>query len=240
MRFWEIDTIRGIAVVLMVIFNWSFALSYFAVYTIDGGTLFWFWFPRILGAMFIFIAGVSFSVSYSKLRDKRKSWVYRKYFLRGAKILGLGLLITLVTWIFVPRAAILFGILHLIGISIMLAPLFRNYGKLNMTLGILFIAIGVYFQSLTVTSSWLLWLGLKPENFYTFDYFPIFPWFGIVLLGIFAGGGLYAKGKRRFDIGEKPGVAGILSFLGRHSLVIYLIHQPILIAVLYALGFTLF
>ena len=241
-RYREIDFLRGLAVVLMVIFNYAFTLAYFQIYAVAGGWLFWFLFPRIIASIFIFLAGVSFTLSYSRISKKSGSYIYKKYFIRGAKIFLLGLLITAATWIFVPQGAIIFGILHLIGISIIIAPLFRNFKRANLFLGLLFIIIGIYLQNFTIQNLWLSWLGLIPKNFYTFDYFPIFPWFGVILLGIFAGNTLYANGKRRFQIRDFSSAMPINFFqkLGRNSLLIYLLHQPILIAVLYVLGFTLF
>jgi uncharacterized membrane protein len=244
MRYWEIDFLRGLALVLMLVFNYAYALALFNIYSVRGGWLFWFLFPHVIGAMFVFLVGVSFTISYSKLKKKGTRDVYKKYLLRGSKIFGLGLLITLVTWIFARDATIFFGVLHLIGISVMLAPLFRKFTKTNLWLGLLLIAVGIYLRNLSVSYPvsypWLLWLGLMPENFQTLDYFPLLPWFGVVLLGIFAGNTLYAKGKRMFRIREMSHGAGLLCFLGRHSLIIYLLHQPVLIAILYALGFSPF
>ncbi len=239
-RFWEIDAARGLAIVLMVIFNYSFTLAYFRVYSITDIYFFWFWFPRLVGAMFIFIAGVSFAVSYSRIRGKNKGEkIYKKYLLRGGKIFGLGLLITAATWIFVPASAIYFGILHLIGLSVILAIFFRNFTKATLWVGLLLIAIGIYLQTFTVPYTYLLWLGIVPAGFYTLDYFPLLPWSGFMLLGMYAGNRLYPK-RRKFTIGKGPGGVGLFSLLGRHSLLIYILHQPVLLAVLYALGFSLF
>ncbi|NIM47536.1 MAG: DUF1624 domain-containing protein, partial [Candidatus Aenigmarchaeota archaeon] len=87
--------------------------------------------------------------------------------------------------------------------------------------------------------SWLLWLGFTPKNYYTFDYFPILPWFGITLLGIYFGNLLYKNGKRRFKIKDVSNVSIVkfLTFLGRKSLIIYLVHQPLLVIFLLILGF---
>ncbi len=242
MRYWEIDGVRGFAVILMVIFNWAFALQYFLIYSV-GGWLFWWLFPRAIATMFIVIAGISFAISYSKMKtekEKTKTAVYKKYIFRGGKIFLLGMLATLATWLFSPQGTILFGILHLLGVAIMLAPIFRNLGRWNLVFGIIFIVIGVALQTFIVSYPWLLWAGIRPENFYTFDYFPLFPWLGVFLIGMFAGNELYKNGKRRFNIFHEPATTKPLSYLGRHSLLIYVLHQPVLIAVLYILGYSLF
>jgi len=79
-----------------------------------------------------------------------------------------------------------------------------------------------------------MWLGFIQEGAYALDYFPVLPWFGLVLLGIYYGGVLYPEGKRSFSLKEKSNVATrFLGFLGRNSLKIYLVHQPIILAFLY-------
>ena len=66
MRFWEIDAVRGIAVILMVLFNYAFALDYLRIYTLTEGWGFWWLFPRIVAGTFIFLAGISLTISCSR------------------------------------------------------------------------------------------------------------------------------------------------------------------------------
>jgi uncharacterized membrane protein len=83
----------------------------------------------------------------------------------------------------------------------------------------------------------LLPFGVVPENLIMPDYRPLIPWFGVVLLGIFAGNVVYGSGRRpALFAGKAPTFARPLLPLGRNSLFIYLIHQPILVALLAALG----
>jgi uncharacterized membrane protein len=81
---------------------------------------------------------------------------------------------------------------------------------------------------------WLFWLGFEPANHVYVDYFPLLPWFGVVLLGIFAGYTLYGRSGRRFGLPDLSAwqPVEILQGLGAHSLKIYLIHQPVLFAIL--------
>jgi uncharacterized membrane protein len=237
-RLWEVDFSRGIAIILMIIFNYSFALKYLNIFTIADGLLYWYIFPRFIGGMFIFIAGLSLTL----MHRQNKEVAHKKFFSRGLKIFGLGILITIITYLTFPQAFILFGILHFIGISIILGQFFLKFRKLNLLLGLLLIIIGFYLQSLNFDFKWLLWLGFTPNNFYTFDYWPILPWFGVTLLGIFLGNMLYREGKRNFKIKDLSNLSVVkfLSFLGRNSLTIYLLHQPLLIFVLMLLGFKIF
>jgi uncharacterized membrane protein len=237
-RFWEVDFARGLAVVLMVTFNWLFALGYMNIFIAEGGWLFWWLFPRAIASAFIFIAGLSFSLSYSRIKNSRAN-IWKKYGLRGGKIFLLGILATLATWLLFPEETIVFGILHLLGIAIILAPIFRNMGRWNLMIGLLCIFAGMLLQNIRLKTYLLFWLGLPPAGFQTFDYFPLLPWFGVFLIGIFAGNILYRNGKRQFKPLNQSKIFQPLNFLGRHSLVIYIVHQPILIGILYLLGYHL-
>lgn len=228
MRFWEIDFVRGLAIVFMVLFNYAFALDYLHIYTLADGWLFWFLFPRVVAGTFILISGVATYVSYQKKKDTNRR------IMRGAVVFGWGLLITLATFILVPNETIWFGILHLIGLSIMLSPLFMKLGRKNLVIGLALMFIGFYLNYPVINTHLLLPVGFVPANFAALDYFPLMPWLGVFLIGMFLGGELYTKGKRRFKIGN-PRIE-IISLLGRHSLFIYLIHQPLLLLALYLLG----
>lgn len=235
-RFWEIDFSRGAAIIMMMVFHFLYDINYFGVYNIILHSGFWWIFAHITAGIFIFLFGISLTISYSRARiTKTKKQLRLKYLGRGLKIFSLGLIITLITYVFLNQGLIIFGILHLIGISVILVYPLLKYRVLNLLLGILFIAFGFYISGFTFSFPWLLWLGLKPAYFYTLDYFPIFPWLGLTLLGLFIGNTFYKNSKRQFRIPElsriKP--VGSLCFLGRHSLIIYLFHQPMLVAFLY-------
>jgi uncharacterized membrane protein len=80
---------------------------------------------------------------------------------------------------------------------------------------------------------WLVWLGFRPHGFHSIDYIPLLPWFGIFLLGIFMGDTFYGEGKRGFKFPELDNwVAGKICFIGRHSLMIYMTHQIVIIFIL--------
>ncbi len=239
-RFWEIDFLRGIAVILMIIFNYMFALAFLNIYKIGESWFYWYLFPRIIAGMFILIAGTSMVLGYNKLNKSEE--IYSKFFSRGLKIFSLGLGITVVTWIFVPQAYIAFGILHLIGLSTILAIPFLKFRKLNLVLGLLIILSGLYLQNLRFDFFELVWLGFIPKNFYTLDYFPLLPWFGVMLIGLLLGNTFYHKGQRKFKIKNLESASMIkqICFLGRNSLPLYLIHQPVLILFLILLGFRVF
>lgn len=244
-RFWEIDLLRGWAVLLMIAYHFIFDLYFFGIYSfINYSGIYWF-FPRIIAFIFIFLVGVSLYLSYTRADILgyycEERYFFFKYLKRGIWIFFLGILITLVTWIFIKEEFIIFGILHFIGLAIILQyPFlrFKRYKYLSLISGLVFISTGLYLNTFTFNFLWLIWMGFIPPNLVTVDYFPLLPWLGVVSLGIFAGSILYRNYQRRFKLRDlsryKPVKAFI--FFGRHSLIIYFIHQPILIAFLYLMG----
>lgn len=228
-RFWEIDAMRGVAIVLMILFHLAFDLNYFTQYKLDFGWLFWFLFPRLIAFIFIIVSGIALTLSYNRSKDPVK-----KFAMRGLKIFSLGLLITAMTFLLFPQETILFGVLHFIGIATILSLPFVKMKKQNLAIGLLVVLLGVYLDSLSLGLSWLSWI--IPSNFVTFDYFPLFPWFGVTLIGMATGNSLYPKARRWFKIRQANRLEGFFALLGRNSLIIYFFHQPLIILILFLLG----
>lgn len=232
-RIQTLDLIRGIDIVLMIMFNYTVTLSYFRLIHIPFDFLYGFVFPRAIASVFIFLSGVAAHVSF----EKRKDDFSRKYFIRGVKLIVFAVFITLFTYRFVPERTIYFGILHFFAASSFLVPFFIKYNKLNLVAGLLIAFPGFYLQLTEFDFSYLFWLGFAPENFSTFDYFPLIPWLGVLMLGVYSGKYIV---KRTANIKYESRFAGAFMFFGKNSLNIYLIHQPMLILLLIALGFKLF
>ena len=236
-RFWEIDFLRGIAIILMIVYHLIFDLNYFGLYTtnLDSPPVLLFLYP--ISTTFLLLVGISLTVSYSRAQQKlSKRQLQVKFFKRGTGVFGLGLIITLVTWVYPHNGFIVFGVLHCIGLSILLAyPLIR-FRNLSLILGVLCVILGVFLRiTVVVDFPWLLGLGFVPSHFYTLDYFPLLPWFGVVLIGVFLGNLLYHNNTRKFSLKNHSQiiVSRGLCFLGRHSLIIYLLHQLIIVGLLY-------
>jgi uncharacterized membrane protein len=241
-RFWEVDFLRGMAIVLMVLFHMVFDLNYFGVYEVELATGFWFYLARFTALLFLLLVGVSLTLSHTRARLLGQEDRFRfRLMKRGLWILSLAMGVTLVTYLFIGRGFIIFGVLHLIGISLLLAYPFLRLHGVNFILGLLLILVGSVLQSLSVDFPWLLWLGLAPMDFHSVDYFPLLPWFGVILIGVAFGDLFYQGYRRRIPAPDLAGSSLIrwLAFLGRNSLAIYLAHQPVLIGLLYLGGVRL-
>ncbi|UCD14170.1 MAG: DUF1624 domain-containing protein [Thermoplasmatales archaeon] len=237
-RFWEIDLLRGIAVVMLIFFHFLYDLNFFDIYKLSLYSGYFLIYVYTGGALFLSLIGVSLTLSYARAKKNfTKKQLQLKYLKRGLKIFGLGMIITLATRICLGEGFIVFGALHCIGASIILAYPFLRLRYQNFLLGIILILIGIVLKNFTFDFYWLIWLGFTPTQFYTVDYFPLLPWFGVVLIGAFIGNSLYPKYKRRFALKDfsKFRFIQLFCFLGRHSLIIYLLHQPILIGLIYVL-----
>lgn len=234
-RYPEIDMVRGIAILMMILFHTVFDLSFFGVSPIDVSTGFWKYFAFSTAALFLLVVGISLTLSHARASTSLSGYrLARKFLYRGAGIFLLGLLVTAGTWLYLKEGFIVFGILHLIGISVMISPLFFRFKVFNIIPGLFFILIG-FFLTTVSGPVWLLPLGIHPASFWSVDYEPVFPWTGIVLVGMGLGEYLYPGGVRKFSLPNIPAFfIPPLAFLGRHSLIIYLVHQPIVILLLSA------
>ena len=200
--------------------------------------------------------GVSLTLSYRRLPKPS----YGVFLRRGLRIFGLGLIITVVMT-FSGIGVIDFGILHLIGFSILAAYPLLRYTWLNLGLGALFFVLGGVMKGIHWDGMWVLppllarsigpvwidgrWLaplGITPTEYPAVDFFPILPWFGVVLLGVALGNWFYTAKGRRFSLpawGHLP-PCRFFEGLGRRSLSAYLVHQPLLIAMLMVVGVARF
>jgi uncharacterized membrane protein len=240
-RFIEIDLARGIAVIMMIVYHVLFDLWFFSLYPVPVSSGFWKYFAVVTASLFLLLVGVSVTISAAHAEKTLSARdFYKKFFKRGFTILAIAVGITVVTWWYLGgEGFIVFGILHLIGFSIILSPFFFHRGKKTLVAGALVIAAGLAIMQVR-GPAYLIPLGIFPESFYSVDYTPLFPWFGVVLAGIFLGETLYPGGLRGFSLPKFQKCRRIvayperaLAFLGRHSLIIYIIHQPVIILLLH-------
>ena len=239
-RYWEIDTFRGFAVFEMMVYHFLFDGVYLGIFSVP----LYAWWMRIflfsIGGLFLLLVGVSIAVAVPRLRrrgDERDVWYWAGR--RSLIIFGLGMLVSVGTFLWDPVCFVKFGVLHCIGMCIVLAiPFEKRSFWWSIGAGSLCIALGVLLYDQVVSVPYFFIFGLTYPGFCSLDFFPLLPWFGVVLWGVAIGKMLYPQGKRRFDLVDcsENVVVSLLSFVGRHSLLVYLLHQPIIVGVLLLLS----
>lgn len=229
-RLWELDFLRGIAIILVIAFHAFYDLKNYFGFTewqYDQG--FWYWERRAAGGLFVLLAGVLTAVI---AKEKTFSEVFQKNLRRGLRLIGLGLLITGVTLMVMPAWTVWFGILHFLGIAILFSTFFIRLRWANLGLGFLALILGNFLKGLTVSHWFGLMFGVRPLGFQSLDYYPLFPWFGVTLIGLGFGNLIY---ENRMALMKRPPFwfEHPLNWLGKYSLWIYLVHQPILLGILW-------
>ena len=235
-RFIELDILRGFAILFMIILHLFWDLDYFGILPLNKNL---YSLNIIVPVIFFLLVGICLAVNNTKYQNQSKT-MYLRTIRRGLWIFNLGMLFTFLTSIFLPDKPILFGVLHCIGCCIILSMLLLRLKSTNVILAVLIIisglALSLFFTSENPNMVELA-SGIHESNVgaHTIDYFPILPWFGVCLLGITLGNILYKDNKRRYPLPDlskyKP--AKIFSWLGQHSLLIYLFHQPIIAGILF-------
>ena len=230
-RIWELDALRGLALLGMMGIHFVYDLvDLFGVWNWQQPAWYLF-FKNNYGAVFFLISGISATLGSHPV--KRGAQVFLCGFLCTGVTLGMYLLG------FAGKGILIYmGVLQCLGLCMMLWPLFRRCPDRALTaLGLALMIAGWYLRT-QAFPFWLLTpLGFAPYGFTSSDYFPLLPNFGYFLLGAVAGKRVYAGRKSLFPRETPP--LGLFRWLGRHSLMIYLLHQPVLaaiVAVMAALG----
>lgn len=242
-RYHFIDTLRGITLVSMILYHLIWSMVY--LWSVDlpwyqsAGAYFW---QQTICWSFIFISGFSWCLG-------------SKPFRRGLLVFLAGVAVTVVTTLIMPEERIHFGILTLLGSSMLLTCLLRQFlEKIPPLVGLIFSSL-LFLVTRNINNRELgfeglsLWelpdilyqnnvtafLGFPHGNFYSADYFSLFPWFFLFLAGYFTFAAMTCpREEKRLPTFFQKGVPP-LAFLGRHSLLIYLLHQPVILLILYLL-----
>lgn len=224
-RIGAIDVARGLALVAMAVFHFAWDLEHFGFVEpgmVEHGG--WRIFAHCIATSFLLLVGVSLVLA----NRGRIRWP--SFWKRFAIVAGAALAITIVTRIATPDGFIFFGILHEIALASLLGLLFlRLPAILTLIVAAGVIAAPHYLRSPFFDAPQWWWLGLSPFDPHSNDYVPVMPWFGPVLVGIATAN--LARRFGGFDVLAvlSPGRwAWPLTFAGRHSLIVYLLHQPIL------------
>lgn len=224
-RIWELDALRGICILGMVIVHLLFDLIYlYNVLTLGsfGDTLYTL-LTQWGGVLFILLSGICVTLGSHPVK-------------RGLVVFSCGMLCTLVTvGMYLMELQdngiiIYFGILHCLGVCMLLWPLLKRLPVWALGLaGAVLIALGFYLETVLVDIPWLVPFGILYPGFSSADYFPLFPNLGYFLLGAVLGKTLYRRQQTLLPrISPDFFLIRFLTFCGRYSLFIYLLHQPLI------------
>lgn len=235
-RIYFLDEFRGIALICMIIYHAAYDL--YAVFGVrfDFFSDFWNGFQLFICCSFIIIAGISARLTKNALKH-------------GLVVFGAGMLMTAGTYFFMPELVIWFGVLHFLGLSMIIYYAVRKPVDKAPALFCALISLGFYFCFRGFSSgsiffgavripaelyftNWLAPLGLPTVSFTSADYFPLIPWFFLFLFGCFIGKIFKERDIPSFMMKKH---SDFLCTVGSNTLIIYILHQPVIFALLTAL-----
>jgi len=225
-RITGLDALRGLAIVAMIAYHFCFDLRYFGVAHWNfEHDMRWLAARSTILSSFLLIAGVS-AVLANAQPAPLSHWLRHVAIIAGA-----ALLVTADSYVLFPQSFISFGVLHAIALSLLLAkPLLARPWIAAIT-GFVVIVAGLVYANPAFDNRVLGFVGFMTDKPMTEDYVPLFPWFGVLLLGIAVGHGLVrTQFAALVPLARLP---ALFSFLGRHSLVVYLVHQPLMMLLLW-------
>lgn len=221
-----LDLARGLALLAMFVFHFAYDLSHFGLIEtnvpVHPG---WSLFARLIAGSFLTIVGVSLVLA------TRNGLKRRAFLKRLAMVAAAAALVTAGTFLAMPDSFIFFGILHHVALASVLALPFLRWPTpvVALAAGVSF-ALPHLVAAEWLDTPWLLWLGLSRYPVVTADYVPVFPWFGCVLAGIALGRLLLPHLEKLSLWRARTFPANLVAWGGRHSLLVYLVHQPVFIA----------
>ena len=228
-RIWELDALRGLCILGMVVVHFVYDLV--DLY----GLIEWEYPPLFTfvqswgGVLFLLISGISVTLGSRCVR-------------RGLLVFSCGLIVSAVTYgmsyfnLSGKSIIIYFGVLHCLGVCMLLWPVFRKLPHWALALiGTVLVCVGLYLKTMdNVDVFWLMPLGLPWKGFASSDYFPILPYLGFFLVGSALGKSVYRKKETLLPkMNDQNIIIRSLRLCGKHSLWIYLLHQPILSGIFY-------
>lgn len=228
-RIWELDVLRGVCILGMVAVHLIYDLqTFFSLPFLADSQLF-----AIIkqwgGVLFLLISGICVTLGSHPVR-------------RGLIVFACGLLCSAVTaGMYALHMAdksiiIYFGVLHCLGVCMLLWPLLKRLPVWALGLvGLGLSVLGLWISgNVLVDFPWLIPLGLVPGDFVSSDYFPLLPNLGFFLVGAFLGKTLYRKKETLLPrVNPANPVLAFFTLLGKWSLPVYLLHQPVITGLLY-------
>jgi uncharacterized membrane protein len=231
-RLASVDVARGAAVAMMFVYHFCFDLANFGFIhqNLYDDRRWIAWRALILGS-FLLLAGASLALAWRQARP------WRGYWRRLLLIAGCAALVSLGSWLLFPDSWIWFGVLHHLALASLLAVPFISRPRLALGTGLALLLLGTVWQFPRFDSQPWQFVGLMSFKPRTEDYVPLLPWFGVVLCGICLGHLLAGASRlQRFRAQQfRVQPAQWLAWSGRHSLPLYMIHQPVFIGLLLAI-----
>jgi len=221
-----IDALRGIATVAMVAYHFAFDLAYFRFTTSNFyRDPFWLHSRTAILSSFLLLAGVSLVLAERDDAGRSRFWRH------VARIAACAIAVSAASYLAFPRSFIWFGVLHAIALSLILVRPLASRPWIALALGIAIVVAGNTLASPAFDQRALGWIGFATVKPITEDYVPLAPWTGVMLIGIAAG---HALVRNQFRvIAPLTRLPAVLAWLGRHSLAVYMLHQPILLGALW-------
>ena len=209
----------------MIAYHFSFDLRLFGLARLDfEGDPFWIAARAAIVSTFLGLVGVSLVLARNAGVAAAQRWR------RIATIAACAIAVSVASWLAFPKSYIWFGILHCIAVASIVAWPFTLRPRIALACGVAAIVAGLVVTHPAFDSRALAWIGFTTRKPVTEDYVPLFPWLGAALVGVAAGNALVRRSFAPLDFLAKAPRA--LVWLGRHSLAVYMVHQPLLIGAL--------
>lgn len=228
MRLASLDILRGIFVLLMIIFHFLWDLNEVGIIENFPD---WFWeqAPNFIGGSFLLIAGYSSAIEE---KNTPREVLFKKFIRKFGRIAAVAFFVSIVSTLLFPEVPIYFGILHCIaGAYVFIYIISKFTLSIPTFLSILGILIGAYYSYHPVEEKRLFWL-LSSDVSDMSDYYPLLPWACVACLGYLYGKKFYIQQSHKTPELASSILVKFFLKMGRHSLVIYLLHQPILLSII--------
>jgi uncharacterized membrane protein len=226
-RFDRLDALRGAAIVWMAAFHFSFDLNYFGFVHQDFyRDPVWTLQRACIVTLFMLCVGAGQGIAVAQGQSLSRFWK------RVAQIAGCALLVSIGSWVMFPASFISFGVLHAIALMLVFVRFTTSWGAWRWLLGGIAMLLPLFVADPFFDSRWTNWVGLTTHKPVTEDYAPILPWLGVVWWGAAAAEWLLGRHASLLR-GSVPRAARPLAVLGRWSLSFYMLHQPVLIGLLW-------